>query len=106
MGVGLPNEARVAVIGGGVSGSALACSLIQNARTRGRTVQVRVYDGGGAERRMPPAVLTPECRSRLAGLGCRIPVEWRALELRAIEIIAGAERETLPAPSGGLWVVD
>jgi len=105
-GIGLSNEARVAVIGGGVSGSALACSLIQNARTRGRTVQVRVYDGGGAERRMPPAVLTPECRSRLAGLGCRIPVEWRALELRGIEIIAGSERETLPAPSGGLWVVD
>ncbi|MDQ3264268.1 MAG: response regulator [Myxococcota bacterium] len=97
---------KVAIIGGGIAGAAMACSVLQNARSRNRAVEVRLYQGGGEGRVSPPAVLTAECRSRLAGLGCRVPQEWRALELRGIEVIAQGQRSLLEAGAGTLWVVD
>ncbi|NTX13962.1 response regulator [Myxococcus sp. CA056] len=102
----LTSGSRVAVVGGGIAGAGLAASLLFNGRARGLTLDVRVYSGGLSERTAPPAVLTPECRSRLAALGCRIPTEWRAHELRGVEIIAEGRRELLTASPGGLWVVD
>ncbi|MCP3099367.1 response regulator [Myxococcus sp. K15C18031901] len=102
----LTSGSRVAVIGGGIAGAGLAASLLFNGRARGLTLDVRLYSGGLSDRTAPPAVLTPECRSRLAALGCRIPTEWRAHELRGIEIIAEGRRELLSASPGGLWVVD
>lgn len=102
----LASGSRVAIVGGGIAGAGLAASLLFNGRARGLALDVRVYSGGTSERTAPPAVLTPECRSRLAALGCRIPSEWRAHELRGVEIIAEGRRELLPAASGGLWVVD
>ncbi|WP_163869836.1 response regulator [Myxococcus eversor] len=102
----LTSGSRVAVVGGGIAGAGLAASLLFNARARGLTLDVRVYSGGLSERTAPPAVLTPECRSRLAALGCRIPAEWRAHELRGVEIIAEGRRELLTSAPGGLWVVD
>ncbi|HLL56251.1 MAG TPA: response regulator, partial [Myxococcaceae bacterium] len=92
---------------GGITGAALATALLQGARARGRTLEVRVFEGAREEgSSIAPLVLTPECRSRLAGLGCRILPEWRTLELGAIEIISGHRRELFPAPPSGLWVVD
>ncbi|MCP3061741.1 response regulator [Myxococcus sp. K38C18041901] len=102
----LTSGSRVAVVGGGIAGAGLAASLLFNGRARGLTLDVRVYSGGLSERTAPPAVLTPECRSRLAALGCRIPTEWRAHELRGVEIISEGRRELLPSAPGGLWVVD
>ncbi|MCE9671107.1 response regulator [Myxococcus stipitatus] len=102
----LTSGSRVAVIGGGIAGAGLAASLLFNGRARGLTLDVRVYSGGLSDRTAPPVVLTPECRSRLAALGCRIPSEWRAHELRGIEVIADGRRELLSASAGGLWVVD
>ncbi|AKQ66286.1 hypothetical protein A176_003198 [Myxococcus hansupus] len=93
-------------MGGGIAGAGLAASLLFNGRARGLSLDVRVYSGGTSERTAPPAVLTPECRSRLAALGCRIPPEWRAHELRGVEIIAEGRRELLASAPGGLWVVD
>ncbi|WP_426731259.1 response regulator [Myxococcus faecalis] len=102
----LTSGSRVAVVGGGIAGAGLAASLLFNGRARGLTLDVRVYSGGLSERTAPPAVLTPECRSRLAALGCRIPTEWRAHELRGVELISEGRRELLPSSPGGLWVVD
>jgi CheY-like chemotaxis protein len=102
----LASGSRVAIIGGGVAGAGLAASLLFNGRARGCTLDVRVYDAEDSATVAPPAVLTPECRSRLAALGCRVPPEWRAHELRGVEVIAQGQREVLPAAPGGLWVVD
>lgn len=102
----LSNGARVAIIGGGVAGGALAVSLLQNARARSRTFEVRIYEGTQEGTVSPPLVLGPECRSRLAGLGCRVPQDWRALELKGVEVISGGARTLLPAAGGTLWVVD
>ncbi|MBM7116490.1 response regulator [Archangium primigenium] len=102
----LASGSRVAIIGGGIAGVGMATSLLFNARARGCTVDVRVYDGGDPSAIAPPAVLTPECRSRLAALGCRIPLEWRAHELRGVEVISHGQREVVPGTPGGLWVVD
>jgi CheY-like chemotaxis protein len=97
---------RVAIIGGGIAGAGLAASLLFNGRARGVSLDVRVYSHGEPDSVPPPVVLTPECRSRLAALGCRVPLEWRSHELRGVEILAQGRRELLPAPPGGLWVVD
>ncbi|NOK39002.1 response regulator [Corallococcus exercitus] len=102
----LTSGSRVAIVGGGIAGAGLAASLLFNGRARGVALDVRVYAGGTEERTAPPALLTPECRSRLAALGCRIPPEWRAHELRGVEVISQGERELLPCAAGGLWVVD
>jgi CheY-like chemotaxis protein len=102
----LASGSRVAIIGGGVAGAGLAASLLFNGRARGCTLDVRVYDSEDTTTVAPPAVLTPECRSRLAALGCRVPPEWRAHELRGVEVIAQGQREVLTAAPGGLWVVD
>jgi CheY-like chemotaxis protein len=96
----------VAIIGGGIAGAGLAASLLFNGRARGISLDVRVYSHGDPDGVPPPVVLTPECRSRLAALGCRVPLEWRSHELRGVEILSQGRRELLPAPPGGLWVVD
>jgi CheY-like chemotaxis protein len=102
----LVSGSRVAVVGGGIAGAGLAASLLFNGRARGVSLEVRVYAQGEPDSVPPPVVLTPECRSRLAALGCRVPLDWRAHELRGVEVIAQGRRELLPAPAGGLWVVD
>ncbi|HEX8438198.1 response regulator [Archangium sp.] len=102
----LANGSRVAIIGGGIAGAGLAASLLFNGRARGSALDVRVYESGEPGTIAPPAILTPECRSRLAALGCRVPPEWRAHELRGVEILAQGNREVLTSTPGGLWVVD
>jgi CheY-like chemotaxis protein len=102
----LANGSRVAIIGGGIAGAGLAASLLFNGRARGNTLDVRVYESSEPGTTAPPAVLTPECRSRLAALGCRVAPEWRAHELRGVEILSHGHREVLPSAPGGLWVVD
>jgi CheY-like chemotaxis protein/2-polyprenyl-6-methoxyphenol hydroxylase-like FAD-dependent oxidoreductase len=102
----LVGGSRVAIVGGGVAGAGLAASLLFNGRARGISLDVRVYSRGDVDSVPPPVVLTPECRSRLAALGCRVSLDWRAHELRGVELLAQGRRELLPAPPGGLWVVD
>lgn len=102
----LVSGSRVAIIGGGIAGAGLAASLLFNGRARGVALDVRVYQSPAEEVVAPPAVLTPECRSRLAALGCRIPPEWRSHELRGVEVLADGHREVLSSVPGGLWVVD
>ena len=105
--LGLADRSRVAVIGGGVAGGAVAAAILFTARSRGRQVEVRVYEGAresGDPR--PPVVLSPDCRARLAAFGCHIPPQWRAVELSGVEVICGRRRALLRGAPGGLWVVD
>lgn len=105
--VGLINGSKVGIVGGGVSGTALAVALLQLARGRGRGVEVQVFDGGrGDGSSIAPVILSPECRARLAGLGCRVPPEWRIIEIAAVEVISGGHAEIFTPPAAGLWVVD
>lgn len=105
--LGLGENARVAIIGGGICGAAMAAALLFTARARGRSVDVRVFDGTGEEdQHRAPVVLSADCRARLAALGCRILPEWRAVELTGVEVISGRSRHLLRSPSGPLWVVD
>ncbi len=97
---------RVAVVGGGVAGLGAAAALAQAARVRGRGLDITVFDGGRAAQPGRPVLLTPECRSRLAAVGCRVPPEWQAGALRGVEILSDNRREFLSAPAAGLWVVD
>lgn len=103
------DQKRLAVVGGGVSGAALALALLQTARMRAQQWEVKVFSAGAGG--TAPAILTPECRSRLSALGCRVPQEWRTVGLKGVEVVSGGgdaplRRELLPAPSGGLWVLD
>jgi CheY-like chemotaxis protein len=106
-GLGLADRSRVGVIGGGVAGAAVAAAILFTARSRGRQLEVRVFEGprDAADPR-PPVVLSAECRSRLAALGCRVPPEWASVELAGVEVISGQSRSLLRGGAGGIWVVD
>ena len=100
-------QGRVAVLGGGVAGAAAALAFLQISRMRGRPAQVKLYRGDARHRRsLAPAVLGPECRSRLAGLGVGVSRERRVEEILAVEVHSGRATEVLRAPAAGLWVLD
>jgi CheY-like chemotaxis protein len=104
---GLENGSRVAIIGGGVSAVATAAALLFTARARGKTLELRIFEGQKDEaQHRAPAILSAECRSRLSALGCRVPPEWGHVELCGVEVISGRERALLRAQGGPLWVVD
>lgn len=104
---GLTNGSRVAVVGGGVAGAAFAAALLQLARSRGRKLDAQVYRGhGGPSATSAPALLTAECRSRLAALGCKVSSQWRDLELRGFEIVSSGQKEVLASAPNALWVMD
>lgn len=103
---GMGQAVQLAVVGGGVAAMATGVALIATARARGRPVELTLYDGHRPDAPAVPALLTPECRSRLAALGCRIAPGWRGLELRGVEVISGGRSELLPGHGGALWVVD
>ncbi len=106
MEVGLRAGSKVAVIGGGITGAAMAAALLYSARCRGRSLDVQLFEGGGeSEGAGAPVLLTPECRSRLAALGCRIAPEWKVAELRGLEVLRDGHSELLPF-SQPVWVVD
>lgn len=98
---------KVAVLGGGVAGAAAACALLLHGRARGRSVEVKLFRGESERSSsLAPALLGPECRSRLAGLGIPLMLERGVHEVRSVEVISGRRVELLPVPPGGLWVLD
>jgi len=104
---GLANGSKVAIIGGGIAGTATATALLQMARSRGRTVDVRIYAGsanGTAPR--APVLLRPSCRSALASLGCRVSPNWRPTEVQAVQVISRSRSQLLNLPAGALSVID
>ncbi len=104
MEVGLRDGSKVAVIGGGITGAAMAAALLYSARCRGRALEVKVFEGGVGDS-IAPVLLTAGCRSRLSALGCRVAPEWRAAELRGLEVLRGGNSELLPFAQS-VWVVD
>ncbi len=104
-GDGLVGGSRVAVVGGGISAAAVAAALATLGKSRQRAIEVKAIIDPELGRK-GPVLLTPECRSRLAALGCRVPTETRAYELRAIEVVSAGAREVLSMPVSGTWVVD
>ena len=63
--------AQLAVVGEGLASAGLALALCHSGRSRGRSVQTLLYAGNDPPR--PTArILTPQCRSRLALLGCTL----------------------------------
>src|SRR5687768_16275817 len=97
---------RVAVVGGGITGAATACALTTLSRARERPLDVQLYEGAASEKCGAPALLSRECRSRLAALGCRVAPQWKAAELRGVEVISGTTRKIIAVDSADLWVVD
>src|SRR5687768_2235672 len=97
--------ARVAILGGGIAGAAAAAAIAGVARSLRVPIDVTLFDGSRASSEGSPVVLTAECRARLAALGCRVPLEWRARLLEGVEVIAGGKVARLATPPGGLWVV-
>ncbi len=102
----LKTGSRVAVIGGGITGAAVAGALLHGARARGLAMEVIVYEAPPIAGARPPVLLSAECRSRLAALGCRVPLEWRVLCIDAVEVHAYWRGQRLPVPADSLWVGD
>jgi CheY-like chemotaxis protein len=99
---------RVAVLGGGVAGAAAAGAILLHARAHARSLHVKLFRGR-LERSssLAPAILGPECRSRLASLGIDLRTTRRRVQdVRVVEVVSERRTEVLPLPAGGLWVVD
>ena len=63
----LPNGARVAILGAGLSGCLFAIALLDGARARRRPIHVTLYDGGATlGRTREPVLVDAEALSRLA----------------------------------------
>ncbi|MEN9799087.1 MAG: hypothetical protein RL653_2783, partial [Pseudomonadota bacterium] len=106
-GEGLPDGARVAVVGGGLAAVAAAAALGIAGRIRGRSYAIHVHDPQHPRAHRPPVLLTPACRTDLAALGCRVPGNWPVT--RVTKVIAHQEGRTvaLPDPPAPLlWLPD
>jgi len=92
---------RVAVVGEGLAGAALALALCHAGGGRG--VETVLYAGNG-----PPhgaaRVLTPQCRSRLALLGCTPPPGVSTTQLVGLRVLSRGARAWLPYPPGVVTV--
>ncbi len=104
---GLQSGARVAVVGGGLCGSAVATALAQGARARHRNLHIEVYERPTSPKPAePPVVLSPECRARLASLGCRFQLGATAFALQGIEVFSQGTAAQIPGPQEKLWLLD
>ncbi|MGZ6071167.1 MAG: hypothetical protein ACXWK8_08105, partial [Myxococcaceae bacterium] len=99
----MSGTSRVAVVGEGLAGAALALALCHSGGGRGRSVETLLYAGDGPPRG-PPRVLTPQCRSRLALLGCTAPPAERTTSLVGLRVLSAGARAWLPYPPGVVTV--
>lgn len=106
-GEGLPDGARIAVIGGGLAAVAAAAALGIAGRVRGRTFAIHVHDPEQPRPHRPPVLLTPACRTDLAALGCRIPGNWPVTRISAVVAHQDGKSIALPGPPAPLlWLPD
>ncbi|MGZ6077229.1 MAG: response regulator [Myxococcaceae bacterium] len=99
----MSGTSRVAVVGEGLAGAALALALCHSGGGRGRSVETLLYAGDGPPRGAP-RVLTPQCRSRLALLGCTVPPAERTTSLVGLQVLSAGARAWLPYPPGVVTV--
>src|SRR5215471_8891429 len=93
------STAQLAVVGEGIAGAGLALALCHTGRGRGRPVETLLYAGNGSPR-SAARILTPQCRSRLALLGCTVPTAERNTPLVGLRVISESARAWLPYPPG------
>ena len=93
------STAQLAVVGEGIAGAGLALALCHTGRGRGRPVETLLYAGNGSPR-SAARILTPQCRSRLALLGCTVPTWERSTPLVGLRVISRNARAWLPYPPG------
>jgi CheY-like chemotaxis protein len=91
--------AHVAVVGDGLAGAALALALCHTGEGRGRAMETVLYAGNGPAHGSP-RVLTPQCRSRLALLGCSLSTTERTTPLVGLRVLSAEARTWLPYPPG------
>jgi CheY-like chemotaxis protein len=89
--------AQLAVVGEGLAGAALALALCHLGR--GRQVETLLYAGNGSPRGMA-RILTPQCRSRLALLGCTLPGTEPTTPLVGLRVLSRGAAAWLPYPPG------
>ena len=91
--------AQLAVVGEGLASAGLALALCHTGHARGRSVETLLYAGDcsphGAAR-----ILTPQCRSRLALLGCTLPAGEPTTPLVGLRVISRDAKAWLPYPPG------
>jgi CheY-like chemotaxis protein len=91
--------AQLAVVGEGLASAGLALALCHMGRSRGRSVETLLYAGDNPPR-AAARILTPQCRFRLALLGCTLPPGEPTTPLVGLRVISRGARAWLPYPPG------
>ncbi|HEY1333735.1 MAG TPA: hypothetical protein VGF31_05725, partial [Myxococcaceae bacterium] len=91
--------AQVAVVGEGLASAALALALCHGGSGNTRDVETLLYAGNGPPRGSA-RILTPQCRSRLALLGCTLNPGERTTPLVGLRVLSRGARAWLPYPPG------
>ncbi len=91
--------AQVAVVGEGLAGAARALARCPTGRGGGRQLETLLYAGNEGPRGAA-RIVTPQCRSRLAMLGCSVPPVERTTPLVGLRVVSGGARAWLPYPPG------
>ena len=90
---------QLAVVGEGLAGAGLALALCHAGRSRGRTVETLLYAGDNPPR-AAARIFTPQCRSRLALLGCMLAGGEPTTPLVGLRVISRDAKAWLPYPPG------
>jgi CheY-like chemotaxis protein len=90
---------QIGVVGEGLTAAALALALCHTARSCVRPLETLLYAGAGPSRGTP-RIVTPQCRARLALLGCSLPVGEPTTPLVGIRVLSRGARSWLPYPPG------
>jgi CheY-like chemotaxis protein len=90
---------QIAVVGEGLAAAALALALAHTARSSVRPLEAFLYAGAGGLRGTP-RIVTPQCRARLALLGCTLPAAEPTVPLIGMRILSRSARSWLPYPPG------
>ena len=90
---------QLAVVGEGLAGAGLALALCHTGRSRGRIVETLLYAGDNPPR-AAARILTPQCRSRLALLGCTLAGDEPTTPLVGLRVISRDAKAWLPYPPG------
>ena len=91
--------AQLAVVGEGLAAAGLALALCHTDPGGGRPVETLLYAGNGAPR-SAPRILTPQCRARLALLGCMLGSGEPTTPVVGLRILSRGSRAWLPYPPG------
>jgi len=90
---------QIAVVGEGLTAAALTLALAHTARGYLRALETLLYAGGGA-RGGTPRIVTPQCRARLALLGCSVPAAEPTVPLIGMRVLSRSARSWLAYPPG------